>query len=265
MNLMKNNTWLDELDNQVVYEELLGSIIASQRIFSLLIAVCNDVNLRSKVIGKYEEDLSSYNIRSFSIKLDKNEPSLTSALRELIQEYEYLQNEGEAVLTVIGAESLLSLKLDQEKSSQDVFFGYLQWTREALMSFFYPIVLWVKEPVLKGLVKKSPDFWSWRKGVFRFVSKKTGLVPVTNIPRNLPLSFIADTKDDSLLSLEDLQMLIQQIEEEKGVDDLTLATLYQSLGKVYKGRVKRGECFDYQEETELAIRYFKEAIRLQSQ
>ena len=44
----------------------------------------------------------------------------------------------------------------------------MQWTREALREFHYPIILWVNKQLKNNIIKKAPDFWSWRKGVFPF-------------------------------------------------------------------------------------------------
>lgn len=62
-----------------------------------------------------------------------------------------MQQGQSAVITVLGIDGLFSVKLDTGKSEQDRFFGYLQWTREALQEFTFLIVLWVSESILVSL------------------------------------------------------------------------------------------------------------------
>ncbi|MBD2540372.1 tetratricopeptide repeat protein [Coleofasciculus sp. FACHB-SPT36] len=258
-----------EEKNEIAYEDLLVAIEASEGILSILIAVCDDNNFREQIIARYEAELAP-EIRSYRVTLARGEPSLRAAIAELVQKDEYLQNQGKAVLTITGTEQLYFLKLGAERSEQEVFFGYLQWTREGLREFPYPIVLWINNQILSNLSKKAPDFWSWRKGVFRFESKKTALIPIREIS---PFrTFIDDSdmanKDDEdpyFLPIEDLQQLIQQIEQQRGTKDPNLAVLYSRIGNIYKRRVERGECQDYQKEQELAIEYFGRAIALEKE
>ncbi|MCL1466882.1 tetratricopeptide repeat protein [Argonema galeatum] len=252
--------------NQENSEDLLVTIEASQGVLSLLIAVCDDSNFRDGIIARYEAELAP-DIRNYRVELPKGEPSIRAAIAEVLQADEYLQNGSKAVLTVTGAEKLYFLKLGAERSEQEIFFGYLQWTREALREFPYPIVIWVTNQILINLIKKAPDFWSWRKGVFRFESKKTALISAKEIT---PLrSFLerdeSPNNDDDpyFLSVEDLQQLIQQIEGKRGAEDPLLATLYARIGEIYNRRLQGGEAQDYQKEQELAIEYFRKAVALQ--
>ncbi|MBD1892719.1 tetratricopeptide repeat protein [Coleofasciculus sp. FACHB-SPT9] len=255
--------------NEIAYEDLLAAIEASEGILSILIAVCDDSSFREQIIARYEAELAPQT-RSYRVKLARGEPSIRAAIAELVQKDEYLQNQGKAVLTITGAEQLYFLKLGAERSEQEVFFGYLQWTREGLREFPYPTVLWINNQILSNLSKKAPDFWSWRKGVFRFESKKTTLIPIKDIA---PFrAFIDDSdlanKDDEdpyFLPIEDLQQLIQQIEQQRGTKDPNLAVLYSRIGNIYKRRVERGESQDYQKEQELAIEYFSRTIALEKE
>ena len=255
-----------EINNEDSYDDLLVAIEASEGILSLLIAVCDDSNLREQIIKRYETEVEP-DIRSYRITLARGEPSLRGAIAQLVQNEEYLQNGGRAVITVTGAEQLYFLKLGAERSKQDIFFGYLQWTREALREFPYPIVLWVTNQIVVNLSKKAPDFWSWRKGVFRFVSKKTAAISSKEIaPLRLALDRNnIDDENPYFLPIEDLQALIYQIEQQRGTKDPILATLYDRMGQIYKRRIERGEAQDYKTEQELAIKYFRKAAELQKE
>lgn len=163
----KTSTNIEENNNNDSYDDLLVSIEASAGLLSLLIAVCDDSNFREEIITKYQSELNS-DFGAFRLTLPRGKPSLKTALTQLVANNKYLQNGGKAVVTVTGTEQLYSLRFGLERSEQEIFFGYLQWTREALQKFPYPIVLWVTNQMLVDLSKLAPDFWSWRKGVFRF-------------------------------------------------------------------------------------------------
>ncbi|HEY9906476.1 MAG TPA: tetratricopeptide repeat protein, partial [Thermosynechococcaceae cyanobacterium] len=177
---------------------------------------------------------------------------------------DYLSAGGKAVLTVTGATQLGFLRLGQEKSEQEIFFGYLQWTRESLPEFRYPIVLWMTQQLLTQLRKQAPDFWSWRKDVFRFASKKTATVPNAEI---MPIFSALEalepgiTEDDNI-PLADLQALIAQMEQNQP-DDPLLATLYSRMGSILSDRLDRGEFLNYLTEMDKAVEYFEKAIAIQ--
>ncbi|HEY9749534.1 MAG TPA: tetratricopeptide repeat protein [Allocoleopsis sp.] len=254
-----------EIQNENAYDDLVGAIEASEGILSLLIAVCDDSTLRDQIIDRYEAELQSQ-MRCYRLPIIRGEPSLRQTIAQAVQGDEYLEQGGRAVFTVTGAEQLFFLKLGQERSQQEIFFGYLQWTREGLREFPYPIVLWVTNQLLKELTKKAPDFWSWRKGVFRFASRKTVMVSNTEmVPLRSTLIDldITELDEEALLPLEDLQALIQQTEQQRGTQDPLLASLYFRMGLIYTRRLERGEAQDYQAEQAAAIECFHKAADLQ--
>jgi tetratricopeptide (TPR) repeat protein len=251
------------------YDDLLVSIEASEGMLSLLIAVCDDGNFREQIIQKYETELEP-EIRAYRVILARGEPSLRAAIAQLVQSDEYLQQGGRAVLTVTGIEQFYFLKLGEERSEQELFFGYLQWTREGMREFPFPIVIWLTPQIQASLSKKALDFWSWRKGVFRFVSRITNTVSKGEIAKfNLTSEeqkFIGiDADDASFIPLEDLQELIRKIEQQRGKKDPSLAALYFRMARIYKRRLDKGESQNYQQEQALAIEYLGKAIELQKE
>ncbi|MBD2346757.1 tetratricopeptide repeat protein [Anabaena subtropica] len=265
---MVNEDLLADAENRDAYDDLMVSIEAKAHRLNLLIAVCDDASFRDEIIGQYEAELQP-EIRCYRVKLARGEPSLTAAISQLVRNEEYLRQHHPAVITVTGAEQLYFLKLENERSEQEIFFGYLQWTREALREFPFAIVLWVTNQILGDLLKKAPDFWSWRNGVFRFVSRRKNTISGRELE---PIRFVFsdnefssfDDDNDYLLPIEDLQRFIQDIEH-RGIKDATLATLYFTLGDIYRKRLNRGECQDYKQEQELGIEYLSKAVELQQQ
>jgi tetratricopeptide (TPR) repeat protein len=257
-----------DVANATAYEDLVAAIEASDGVLSLLLAVCDDPQLREATIRRYEAELQ-FKISPFRIEIPRSEPSLRRAIAEKIAQEPYLQSGGRAVLTVVGAEGLSFLTLGDEKSEQDRFLGYLQWTREALRAFQYPIVLWVTSQLLAKLSRKAPDFWSWRKDVFRFDSKKTATVssqeiePLRPVFESLGLQNI--TEDDSI-PLEDLRQLIVKTEARLGDEhnDKLLATLYDRMGRICASRIKQGESIQYQAELQESLDFFRKTAEIQT-
>ncbi|MEG3986606.1 tetratricopeptide repeat protein [Microcoleus sp. S28C3] len=248
--------------NQDNYEDLLVSIEAGKDILNLLIAVCDDSDCRDRLISDYEAELEP-DIRRYRVELARGEPSLRSAIANLVEQEAYLQQRGKAVITVTGVEKLRFFKqFGESRSEQEVFFGYLQWTREALREFPFSIVLWVTRQIEILISNESPDFWSWRKGVFRFDTKKTAAITKEEFEPFRSL-VEGDLELPSLIPMQDLPDLIAQREQKKGLQDPRLASLYTILGMVYDKRIKSGECENFQQEYELASEYFKKAIALQ--
>jgi tetratricopeptide (TPR) repeat protein len=257
-----------EVANATAYEDLVAAIEGSDGVLSLLLAVCDDPQMREATIRRYEVELQP-KILPYRIEMPRTDPSLRRVIAEKIAQEPYLQEGGRAVLTVLGAEGLSFLTLGDEKSEQDTFLGYLQWTREALRAFQYPIVLWVTSQLLVKLSRKAPDFWSWRKDVFRFVSKKTVTVssqamePLRLVFESLGLQSV--TEDDSI-PLEDLRQLIAKTESRLGHDrnDKLLATLYSHMGRICASRIEQGESIRYVAELQEALDYFRKAAEIET-
>ncbi|MDB9372601.1 tetratricopeptide repeat protein [Nodularia sphaerocarpa] len=256
--------------NQDAYDDLIVSIEAGVGRLNLLIAVCDYENYRQEIISRYQAELQPH-IRCYHVTLARNEPSLKAAIQQLVESEEYLQQHQPAVITVTGVEQLYFLRLGESQSEQEKFFGYLQWTREALREFPFAIVLWVTNQVLVNLIKKAPDFWSWRNGVFHFISKPKNFVhvqefePIRNILENGELSNLTDSKYSGI-PIADLERLVEKIEQQDNhKEPKLLISLYLQLGDIYKIRLDKGEAPDYQQEQNLAIKYYLQAINLQTE
>ena len=157
------------ITNEESYESLVAVIEASQGILSLLIASCEPGSFQEQLIEHYESELAP-EIHCYRVRLNQSEPSLTAALRQLVQGKPELQSsKASVVITVTGIADLLTMPVREtdEKSAFAKIFGFLQWTREGLRAFPYPIVLWVTPKILRQISMAAPDFWSWRNGVFR--------------------------------------------------------------------------------------------------
>jgi tetratricopeptide (TPR) repeat protein len=250
-------------ENEKTYEALISLIENSQGRLAPIVVGCDDENLRMKVIDRYETEAKVTEIPAYRITLG-TEPSITRALAQLKASETYLQGSGAAVFTVTGAEYLLWIKTHEEdaQSELDKFFGYLQWTREALREYPYPIVIWVPHRILRQMSQRAPDFWSWRKAVLRFVDESAASVSQAMLSgvgsKKITVREITQ-KDIFLPPLEELLEEIQQLEA-RSPNSASLGTMYSSLGQVYGSQLQQDKSQDLAQGQEAAVKAFEAAI-----
>ncbi|MFN9836711.1 MAG: tetratricopeptide repeat protein [Pseudanabaena sp.] len=216
--------------NEVNFLDLLVAIETSNKHLSLLLAVCDRDRLRNSLTERYEQELASEGIKSYRVTIDRQEPSLFAAINQLVEAESYLQAGNPAVITVEGVVSLSSFTSEDERSPVDKFLGYLQWTREGMRQFAFPIVIWVTEHIHNEISRKAQDFYSWRQGVFFFEAiQEESIVPIDVEPIDLQ-----DPESDDLdLPIDELLVYIAQREAD-GQEDASLATFYTLLARAYE-------------------------------
>lgn len=246
-----------ENNNEATYESLISLIENSQQQLALIIVACDDLALRQRTIDRYEQEAKQSQIRAERIVLGM-EPSLRAGLAKL-----GIENQDGVVVTVTGSEWLLRVKTraTDAQSDLDKFFGYLQWTREGLREFRYPVVLWVTFPILREMSRRAPDFWSWRKAVLRFESEASeeSIVPVVRDLNPPERSFDREDNNDYIPPPAEILSEIHQLESNNPTSP-NLATLYAKLAEIYAKRIARGEATDLEFEQQQAIDVFGKAI-----
>ncbi len=280
------------LKNQTALEDLLVAIEANGSRLGIFIAVCDDLALREEIIGEYEHRLAP-SFRHHRLKLDRREPSIKALIRHQVSQDAYLQQPNLAIMTITGSERLLAIRLGNERSEQEVFFGYLQWTREGLRAFPFAIVLWVTHEMLKKLSRQAPDFWSWRQDVFRFdseenipisyisphtqlhrhvgeaISENAYLLPSTE-SRTVSITTALQQQDFKLslpeeiretIPLEDVEVLIGSTAA-KNPHSLLLASLHNQAGQLYVSRLQQNIHLEHSTEIEKAINHLQAAQAL---
>jgi tetratricopeptide (TPR) repeat protein len=251
-NAPSGNTLSREQQNQRNLIRLRLAISSSFGQLNLLIAVCDNLDYRNELIQTYEAKLTEEGFVCHQRKLDKSQPSLKDALLRV-------ETEGEAktVVTILGADELLGVRLDESKSELEKFFFSVQWTREGLREFKFPVVIWVTERVAAGLTEASPDFWSWRGGVFEFSRPFSFGFP--QAPDYFQ-KFRGTVYDPNPIG--DPQELSNQIDVllQDSPNSPLLGSLYYSLGKIYADRLEQGKAVNYQDEQRKAVSAFEEAI-----
>jgi tetratricopeptide (TPR) repeat protein len=254
--------------NRDSYDGLIVSVEAGQGDLNLLLAVCDDKYYRDRLTHDYEKEFKKMGIRPYRLTINPQDPSLYDALSRLCRSEDYLKQKGLAVLTVMGATDLLALNLGEARSQLEIFTDYLQYTREGLRDFPFPVVLWLTNAIHDYIAEKAMDFYSWRKGVFFFVAESitredTPTREIAAFEMQPQLSF-ADIEERGvgMLKVEDLQDLIAR---KKGEPDESLATLYSSLGNAYKQRLDSGKTINYQADLTAAIIAYQKAVELQEE
>ena len=111
-------------ENQNALDDLLVAIEANGRRLGIFIAVCDDPQLKEDIISRYEQTLAPA-FQHYRLTLDADEPSLKALLIQQVKQDAQLQQDGQAVMTILGAERLRTLTFDAEQSQQEAFFGYL--------------------------------------------------------------------------------------------------------------------------------------------
>jgi tetratricopeptide (TPR) repeat protein len=240
----------DKPTNEQIYERLLVSIEAGIGMLQIFIAVCDADRQRESIIAKYESELAPA-IHTHRVYLDRQEPSLRLAVAQQVTARE------NAVAMVTGTEAL---GLGENDESLKKFFGYLQWTREALRDLQMPIVLWIPSRIFAQLAKSSPDFYSWRNGIFQFQPEPSQSPP--HIPdRDVP----KDDEPSSVFTVEQLESTLAKAISRWGKNSSNVESLYAQLGNLYVQRVRSGKAVDREREVALAEDYLNHAIALQTQ
>src|SRR4028119_1297871 len=253
----------DRSINEDSYDGLVSLIEASQGVFSVLIASCKPGDFQTQIINRYEAELAPH-IPCYRAVLNQKEPSLRAALEQLVNDRPELKApHASAAITVTGTEALrdsVSQADSNPKSELRRFFGYLQWTREGLREFPFPIVLWVTPNILSRLSLEARDFWSWRSGVFRFVSPA---VPETEMANTTPdISRLIEPERRLSLPLDELLEQVENLEKQ-AMETPALATVYNRVANAYANRVKTRQAQDYSQEIDRAIHFFDKSLALQ--
>ena len=249
--------------NEDSYDGLVSLIEASKGVLSLLIASCKPGDFQTQIINRYEAELAS-NISCYRVVLNQKEPSLRAALEQLVKDCPELKEpHASATITVTGTEALMEFVSQADsnhRSELSRFFGYLQWTREGLREFLYPIVLWVTPNILSRLSREAPDFWSWRSGVFRFVSPAVKATDLVNQAGEF--SLLIEPERRETLPLDELLDQVENLKQQ-AMETPALATLYNRVANAYASLVNTRQPEDYSQEIDLAIHFFDKSLVLQ--
>ncbi len=243
-----------EKQNHRNLRRLVQSMQASYGQLNLLVAICDNPQYRSTLIHSYETELRGKGVQCRQGKVDRRNPSLKQCLLDLEAEEEWTQP---CIVTVLGADELLGIRLGGEKSGQEKLLFSLQWTREGLREFELPVVLWVTSQIAQRVAERAPDFWSWRGGVFEFVQPMTWAVPEADDRAQMETFKVYQPEE--LADPTELEQEIKQLLEADRTSPL-LSSLYHRLGVVYYNRLEQGISIDRLAEQAAGVAALQNAI-----
>ncbi|MEA5448860.1 tetratricopeptide repeat protein [Leptolyngbya sp. CCNP1308] len=223
-------------ENHHQLRRLVWSIQSSYGRLNLLVAICDNWKYRDEIIDTYEAELREKGTRCDRVRIDLRQPSLKQSLQTCVEQEPELATSPAAMVTILGVDELLGLRLNQERSALEQFLFSLQWTRESLRGFQLPLVLWLTPRIAAQLADQAPDFWSWRGGVFEFSQPIAWAFEPERVQsqsqEQAPSSPAADPAD-----------LQQQIDDllAQDPDSPLLGSLYNDLGKALTDKVRYGE------------------------
>jgi hypothetical protein len=219
-------------ENHHQLRRLVWSIQSSYGRLYLLVAICDNWKYRDEIIDTYETELRGKGTRCDRIRIDLRQPSLKQSLQEHVEQEPELATSAAAVVTILGADELLGLRLNQERSVLEQFLFSLQWTRESLRGFQLPLVLWLTPRIAAQLADKAPDFWSWRGGVFEFSQP----IAWAFAPERVQSQSQEQTPSSPAADPADLQRQIDELLAQDPESPL-LGSLYHDLGNALTDKV----------------------------
>jgi WD40 repeat protein/tetratricopeptide (TPR) repeat protein len=127
--------------NQKSLQSLTWEIRQSQGKFSLILAICNSINLQEKLT------LTLQNIEIERITINPNDTILYTNIEE------YLNKKNTQVLFVFGLELVVSI---------DKVLTSINTVREEFRdNINIPIVFWITDDLLTKIIRTAPDFYNW--------------------------------------------------------------------------------------------------------
>jgi WD40 repeat protein/tetratricopeptide (TPR) repeat protein len=132
------------IHNQESLEELAWAIEASEGQFSLLLARCNYINLRERLIEQLQAMCA---VQLHILRVQQSSQTLYTRIRE------EMERETFAALLIVGFEGVADV---------ETMFASVNSVREEFRKNFpFPIVLWVTDGLHRQLLQRAPDLESW--------------------------------------------------------------------------------------------------------
>ena len=111
----------DPSQNQRNLRRLLMSVQASYGRLNLLIAICDNWRYRDELISSYERELAAKVTSCHRVRIDRQQPSLKQCLQDLVSQKPTLMSiDKPVIVSVLGADELLGIRLNEPKSAQEI-------------------------------------------------------------------------------------------------------------------------------------------------
>ncbi len=189
--------------NQSSLEDLAWAIEAGKGEFSLLLARCNYIQLRHRLVQQLQ---SICQVKITELRLDPSDITLYTKIRDRIK-----QEKPEALI-VMGLESV--------KNIDELLRATNQVREEFRKHFHFPLVLWINDEIQRQLKQLAFDFQDWGT-TFRFVIPVKLLISKLQKKVDSLFTITLDYGFDSFLSNESIFGDNYRLELEAALADLT--------------------------------------------
>lgn len=192
--------------NRQTYQRLRLALSLGLR-RQLFVAVCDDLSLRDRLVGKLNTELSATSPQAsmdaqgtqklVSLNLNTSDPNLLAQVHQwLAQNWRSQSSIPAPGFQILGIERLTR----QPPAVQQLFLRRLQTIERYLPRWESTLLLWLPRPWFHTIQQSVPEFWQWHTGVFDFEGEPTPLHPVA--PSSPETSYTPPASDTPPVSEE---------------------------------------------------------------
>jgi len=162
--------------NRQSYQRLKQTLSLGLR-RQILMAVCDDLILRQRLVGRLQTELTHLQTASskiISLNLNLTNPNPLAQIAQWSKQHPLLDPAaGIPTFQILGIECLTR----QPASVQRSFLRCLQSIGSSLPRLECSLLLWVPRPWLNTIEQSVPEFWQWHTGIFEFEGEPTPVPP----------------------------------------------------------------------------------------
>jgi CRP-like cAMP-binding protein len=145
---------------------LMLATLRMSKLGGLMVAECDDLDLRARLLDYFRRRLDADNIYLFRYEVSTKDTNLVRSLTELTDHarFKNLELTGKyraIVIFVYGTE-----KFNDEQRQK--FITLLNFLRDRFTLIAQPIVIWGASGFVTQLARNAPDFWNWKGHFFSF-------------------------------------------------------------------------------------------------
>jgi hypothetical protein len=147
---------------------LLSALLSSPGNESIVLANCDEFDLRLELFDLLETELKKDNIAVYPLdintQMDNGPVILTEIIDKIIHTKKFEKLAGSRKNVVFSAYGVERF----DHSRENEFITYLNYRRDAFADINYPVIIWLISPMTDRIAQNAPDFWSWRSAFFEF-------------------------------------------------------------------------------------------------
>jgi tetratricopeptide (TPR) repeat protein len=167
--------------NRQTYHRLFQALSLGLR-RQILVAVCDDLILRNRLVDQLQAELAYAPTSSasgfldcselISLNLNLNDPNILAQIAQWFSQHRRLER-SLPTFQILGVERLTRQPADVQRS----FLRCLQAIGRNFPRLESSLLLWLPRPWLHTIQQSVPEFWQWHTGIFEFEGEPTPLPP----------------------------------------------------------------------------------------